>query len=50
MEFTVGVNKFFDGHARKIQADFTFQQVDNDNAGLMDDDNLIFRIMATLAI
>lgn len=50
MEFSVGVSKYFNGHGRKVQADLTFQQVDNDAAALQDQDNIIFRIMATLGI
>jgi hypothetical protein len=50
MEVTVGVSKFFNGHHRKVQADFTYQMVDPDAAAVQDLDNLIFRVMATVII
>jgi len=49
-EYTVGINRYFNGHGRKVQADFTFQSVDPQSGSLPDNDNLIFRIMATLNI
>ena len=47
-EFTIGVNRFFNGHGRKLQADITFQSVDPDTGSSLD--NIIFRLMATLGI
>ncbi len=47
-EFTLGVSKYLNGHARKIQGDITFQNVNPDSGS--DSDDIILRIMATLAI
>lgn len=47
-ELSFGVSKYFDGHGRKVQADVTLQSVDPDTG--TDADNIIVRVMATLAI
>lgn len=49
-EITLGINKYFNGHGRKVQADVTFQTVESDTTGVQDADNIIFRIQATLAV
>jgi len=48
-EFTFGVNKFWNNHARKIQGDVTFQEV-NPDGGTPSSSNILFRVMFTLAI
>lgn len=50
VEFEIGLNRYFNGHDRKVQASVTFQQVDFDAGGATDPDNIIFRVMATLGI
>lgn len=47
-EFSLGVSRFYNAHKRKLQADITFQSVDPDTG--TSQDNIIFRVMATLAI
>ncbi|MFQ5504704.1 MAG: hypothetical protein ACE5F1_07910 [Planctomycetota bacterium] len=43
-EITLMAGKFFNGHSNKVLAEVTFQSVEPDQVGAVDDDNIIFKV------